>query len=270
MEEISTPGVRFYPTEEELLSFYLHNMLQHNTTNNSKILRVIPLLDIYQLHPSQLPSTIHPTFLYDFISPFQSSSFNSLFQFFGIYVEHCGELCRGDTEQWFFFVLRQAREVRGGRPSRTTASGYWKATGSPTYVYSSDNKVIGVKKSMVFYQGKAPAGAKTKWKMNEYRAIKQDLCTSIPMLRHEVSLCRVYVVSGSFRAFDRRPTHVAAANSISKEVKIVQENDKITLSTNETAGMLQERSWSSSSQGNYSVENSRERINGVEQLMEFM
>ncbi|KAL0460038.1 UNVERIFIED_CONTAM: NAC domain-containing protein 90 [Sesamum latifolium] len=257
MEEMwaAAPGVRFYPTEEELVSFYLHNMLQHN--NNSKIRRVIPLLDIYQFHPSQLP-------------------------------KHCGEVCRGDTEQWFFFVARQAREVRGGRPSRTTASGYWKATGTPTYVYSSDNKVIGVKRSMVFYQGKAPAGAKTKWKMNEYRALNKILhfyphgtyfthnlsqlittknSNSNP-LRHEVSLCRVYVVSGSFRAFDRRPTHVAAANSISKEVKIVQENDKITLSTNETAGMLRERSWSSSSEGNYSVENSREMINGVEQLME--
>ncbi|KAL0389977.1 UNVERIFIED_CONTAM: NAC domain-containing protein 90 [Sesamum calycinum] len=235
MEEILPPGVRFYPTEEELVSFYSHNMLQHN--NNDKIRRVIPLLDIYQLHPSQLP-------------------------------QHCGEVCRGDTEQWFFFVPRQAREVRGGRPSRTTASGYWKATGTPSYVYSSDNKVIGVKKSMVFYEGKAPAGAKTKWKMNEYRAIKEDFCTSIPMLRHEVSLCRVYVVSGSFRAFDRRPTYVPA-NSISKEVKIVQENDKITLSTNQIAGMLQERSWSSFSEGNYStVENSKEMINGVDHLME--
>lgn len=82
-----------------------------------------------------------------------------------------------------------------------------------------------------------------------------------------MSLCRVYVVSGSFRAFDRRPTHVAA-NSISKEVKIVQENDKITLSTNEIAGMLQERSWYSYSEANHSVENSSEMINGVEHLME--
>lgn len=27
-------------------------------------------------------------------------------------------------------------------------------------------------------------------------------------LRHEFSLCRVYVISGSFRAFDRRPLEV--------------------------------------------------------------
>jgi len=90
-------------------------------------------------------------------------------------IELAGELCRRDTEQWFFFVPRQEREAQGGRPSRTTASGYWKATGSPTYVYSSDNKVIGVKKTMVFYEGKSRRVKKTIWKMNEYRAIKEEL-----------------------------------------------------------------------------------------------
>lgn len=81
-------------------------------------------------------------------------------------------------EQWFFFVPRQEREARGGRPNRTTASGFWKATGSPSYVYSSSNKVIGVKKAMVYYKGKAPTGNKTKWKMNEYRAIEEEVLTS--------------------------------------------------------------------------------------------
>ncbi|KAF3671399.1 putative pre-mRNA-processing factor 6-like [Capsicum annuum] len=62
----------------------------------------------------------------------------------------------GNTEQWFFFVPRQEREVTVGRPCRTTTSGCWKVTGSPSYVYSADSKVIGVKKRMVFYKGKAP------------------------------------------------------------------------------------------------------------------
>lgn len=96
-----------------------------------------------------------------------------------------GERCRGDTEQWFFFTPRQEREARGGRPNRTTETGYWKATGSPGYVYSSDNRVIGVKKTMVFYKGKAPAGRKTKWKMNEYRAIEEvadSYNTAVPMV----------------------------------------------------------------------------------------
>ncbi|KAH6827074.1 NAC domain containing protein 90 [Perilla frutescens var. hirtella] len=193
MGEMAT-GFRFFPTEEELISFYLHNKLEDKIISN--INRVIPILNIYQLDPWQLP-------------------------------KHCGELCHGDTEQWFFFMPRQEREVRGGRPSRTTDSGYWKATGSPSYVYSSDNKVIGLKKSMVFYKGKAPTGRKTKWKMNEYRAIKEDLNTSMPMLRHEMCLCRVYVVSGSLRAFDRRPTHIAETSSVcAREVKLDREDVK--------------------------------------------
>ncbi|XP_061343889.1 NAC domain-containing protein 90-like [Gastrolobium bilobum] len=172
MEDLP-PGFRFFPTEEELVGFYLNNKLQ---AQRNAIDRVIPVIDINGVEPWNLPTL-------------------------------AGELCRGDTEQWFFFSPAQEREAKGGRPNRTTACGYWKATGSPGYVYSSDNKVIGLKKTMVFYKGKAPTGRKTKWKMNEYRAIQvsNQSTTATPQLRREFSLCRVYVISGSFRAFDRRP-----------------------------------------------------------------
>ncbi|WVY99444.1 hypothetical protein V8G54_025514 [Vigna mungo] len=167
------PGFRFYPTEEELVAFYLHNQLEGQRHDTS---RVIPVIEINGVEPWNLPR----------------------------------ERCRGDTEQWFFFSPRQEREERGGRPNRTTASGYWKATGSPCHVYSSDNKVIGMKKTMVFYKGKAPSGRKTKWKMHEYKAIQHShqSNTTPPKLRHEFSLCRVYVISGSFRSFDRRPLEI--------------------------------------------------------------
>jgi hypothetical protein len=143
MEQLP-PGFRFYPTEEELVSFYLHNKLEGR---RPEVQQVIPEVHIYDIEPWHLPKV-------------------------------SGEMCRGDTEQWFFFTPRQEREARGGRPSRTTVSGYWKATGSPGYVYSSDNRVIGVKKTMVFYKGKAPTGRKTKWKMNEYRAIEEVTSSS--------------------------------------------------------------------------------------------
>ncbi|KAE9593117.1 hypothetical protein Lal_00028690 [Lupinus albus] len=183
MENLA-PGVRFFPTEEELVSFYLYNKLQGQI---NAIDRVIPVIDINAVEPSNLP-------------------------------ELAGELCRGDKEQWFFFTASQEREARGGRPSRTTGCGYWKATGSPGYVYSSDNTVIGVKKTMVFYKGKAPNGNKTKWKMNEYKAI-QPSNQSTPQLRREFSLCRVYVISGSFRAFDRRPLEKERVKSRIHEIE---------------------------------------------------
>jgi hypothetical protein len=31
-----------------------------------------------------------------------------------------------------------------------------------------------MRKTMVFYRGRAPSGTKTKWKMNEYRAFHHD------------------------------------------------------------------------------------------------
>lgn len=84
----------------------------------------------------------------------------------------------GEGEPWFYFCPRQEREARGGRPSRTTPSGYWKAAGTPGLVYAADGRPIGTKKTMVFYRGRAPAGAKTKWKLNEYKAFEDDDATA--------------------------------------------------------------------------------------------
>lgn len=96
-----------------------------------------------------------------------------------ILTEISGDLCQGDHE-WFFFIPRQEREARGGRPNRLTTSGYWKATGSPGHVYSSGNnsRIIGGKRTMVYYEGRAPHGRKTEWKMNEYKAIDAEAPTS--------------------------------------------------------------------------------------------
>ncbi|XP_038690345.1 NAC domain-containing protein 90-like [Tripterygium wilfordii] len=180
------PGYRFYPTEDELVSFYLHNKLENTRDDLYHVMdRVIPVLDIYHFYPSDLPY-------------------------------YAGDRCQGDPEQWFFFIPRQESEARGGRPKRLTDSGYWKATGSPGYVYSSEHRIIGVKKTMVFYEGRAPTGTKTDWKMNEYKAIDGEPLSSttttsalaLPKLRQEFSLCRVYKKSKSLRAFDRRPVTV--------------------------------------------------------------
>ncbi|GMI84780.1 hypothetical protein HRI_002147300 [Hibiscus trionum] len=172
------PGFRFYPTEEELVSFYLHNKLQgkqqrlDNLINN----RVIPVVDIYGFNPSDLPQL-------------------------------SVSLCHKDPEQWFFFVPRSESEARGGRPKRLTDSGYWKATGSPGFVYASDGRPIGFKRTMVFYTGKAPSGKKTEWKMNEYKAFEGEVSSGaqLPPLRQEFSLCRVYKKSKCLRSYDRRP-----------------------------------------------------------------
>lgn len=90
----------------------------------------------------------------------------------GNLAEYAGKYSRKDPEEWFYFIPMQEKESRGGRPNRQTNEGYWKATGSPGYVYSlKNNKIIGGKRTMVFYNGRAPYGKKTPWKMNEYKSI---------------------------------------------------------------------------------------------------
>ncbi|RCV37101.1 hypothetical protein SETIT_8G036100v2 [Setaria italica] len=182
------PGYRFYPTEEELLSFYLRHRL---AGTRPQVEHFIPVVDIYSYHPSELQAM-------------------------------AGVANVGDKEQWFFFCPRAERELHGGRPARTTPSGYWKATGSPSYVYSAPaNRVIGEKRTMVFYEGRAPTGNKTRWKMNEYKAAADDciataygapppLAAGAPVrLRNEFSVCRVYISTGTLRSFDRRPLNPA-------------------------------------------------------------
>lgn len=51
-EEEVPIGFRFYPTEEELVSFYLHNKLNQT---RPEIDRVIPVVDVYDYNPSDLP-----------------------------------------------------------------------------------------------------------------------------------------------------------------------------------------------------------------------
>ena len=98
----------------------------------------------------------------------------------------------GGVEPWFYFCPRQEREARGGRPSRTTPSGYWKAAGTPGLVYTADGRPIGTKKTMVFYRGRAPAGAKTKWKLNEYKAleVEDEDAGGVPAPSHALQVSR--------------------------------------------------------------------------------
>ncbi|GAB2235932.1 hypothetical protein Droror1_Dr00026377 [Drosera rotundifolia] len=168
MSEIPQVGYRFYPTEEELINYLLAKI--QGTRFKIDLNSLIPVVNIYAFDPSELP-------------------------------QYAGEFSRGDKqEEWYFFIPRQDREARGGRPNRQTASGYWKATGSPGTVYSLSNRAIGTKKTMVFYLGRSP-GSKTEWKMTEYKALDHNNHEA----EHEYSICRMYTKTKCVRPFDRRP-----------------------------------------------------------------
>lgn len=160
-ENIVLPGFRFHPTEEELLDFYLKNMVV------GKKLRydVIGFLNIYHHDPWDLPG-----------------------------------LSKVGEREWYFFVPRDKKHGSGGRPNRTTEKGFWKATGSDRKIVtlSDPKRIIGLRKTLVFYKGRAPRGCKTDWVMNEYRL--PDNCR----LPKDIVLCKIYRKATSLKVLEQR------------------------------------------------------------------
>lgn len=167
-DHVRLPGFRFHPTEEELLSFYLMK------TSTGKMLcsDVIGFLNIYLHDPWDLPG-----------------------------------LAKIGEREWYFFVHRDKRNGHGGRPNRTTENGFWKATGSDRSIRSSSEprRVLGLKKTLVFYIGRAPKGTKTDWVMNEYRLpADQNQYSSSHSNKEDIVLCKIYRKATSLKILEQR------------------------------------------------------------------
>ncbi|CAL9029533.1 unnamed protein product [Prunus brigantina] len=146
------PGFRFHPTDEELVDYYLRKKIASKRID----LDVIKDVDLYKIEPWDLQ-----------------------------------ELCKigtDDQNEWYFFSHKDKKYPTGTRTNRATKAGFWKATGRDKAIYSR-NTLIGMRKTLVFYKGRAPNGQKSDWIMHEYRLETSENGT--PQAKGWV-VCRVF------------------------------------------------------------------------------
>ncbi|XP_042446605.1 protein CUP-SHAPED COTYLEDON 3-like [Zingiber officinale] len=96
--------------------------------------------------------------------------------------------------EWYFFSVRDRKYPTGLRTNRATGAGYWKATGKDREVHNAaTGALVGKKKTLVFYKGRAPNGEKTKWVLHEYRLDGHFSCrrTTGRFAQVEWVICRI-------------------------------------------------------------------------------
>ncbi|KAF6171824.1 hypothetical protein GIB67_007345 [Kingdonia uniflora] len=147
------PGFRFHPTDEELITHYLSEKVLDGNFQASAISEV----DLNKCEPWNLP---------------------------------CG--AKMDDKYWYFFCVKDRKYPTGLRTNRATEAGYWKATGKDKEVLR-EKVLVGMKKTLVFYKGRAPKGEKTNWIMHEYRLEGKNSLYNIPITaKNEWVICRIF------------------------------------------------------------------------------
>ncbi|EPS69041.1 hypothetical protein M569_05727, partial [Genlisea aurea] len=145
------PGYRFHPTDEEIIVEYLTK----KAIDRRFTAVAIGEADLNKCEPWDLPKK--------------------------------GKM--GEKE-WFFFFQRDRKYPTGTRTNRATTSGYWKATGKDKEIFKRRNCLVGMKKTLVFYRGRAPKGEKSDWVMHEYR-LEGDIDLS-RIDKDEWVVCKVF------------------------------------------------------------------------------
>ncbi|TYI83068.1 hypothetical protein E1A91_D05G265500v1 [Gossypium mustelinum] len=156
-DQVWPPGFRFHPTDEELVLYYLKRKICRRKLK----LDIIRETDVYKWDPEELPAK---------------------------------SILKSGDRQWFFFSPRDRKYPNAARSNRATGHGYWKATGKDRTV-TCNSRTVGVKKTLVFYRGRAPIGERTDWVMHEYTLDEEELkrCQNV---KDYYALYKLYKKSG--------------------------------------------------------------------------
>ncbi|KAK7389723.1 hypothetical protein VNO78_25001 [Psophocarpus tetragonolobus] len=155
-------GVGFRPTEEELVDFYLKHMLLADDPR----VNIIPVIDLCDVEPWDVPSNPNTLFLHLIFFTFTLVLYSSLF--------------------FFFFFPVDFKYSNSRRVNRRTKLGFWKPTGADRKVKTWEtNTVIGSKKTLVYYQGRVSSGVKSFWVIHEYHAL------TLHQTKRNFVLCRL-------------------------------------------------------------------------------
>uniref|UniRef100_J3MAI7 NAC domain-containing protein n=1 Tax=Oryza brachyantha TaxID=4533 RepID=J3MAI7_ORYBR len=155
------PGFRFHPTDEELVDYYLRKKVAARRID----LNVIKDVDLYKIEPWDLQ-------------------------------ERCringGGAAAEEQNEWYFFSHKDKKYPTGTRTNRATAAGFWKATGRDKPIYATKQHslgLVGMRKTLVYYRGRAPNGHKSDWIMHEYRL---ETSETAPPPEEGWVVCRVF------------------------------------------------------------------------------
>ncbi|XP_039047427.1 protein FEZ-like isoform X2 [Hibiscus syriacus] len=129
-----------------------------------------------------------------------------------IYKYEPWDLPTSGEKEWYFYCPRDRKYRNSARPNRVTKAGFWKATGTDRPIYTSDGtKCIGLKKSLVFYRGRAAKGTKTDWMMHEFRL--PSLSDKTLSANDSWAICRIFRKINSMAQRALSPTVIPSLSS---------------------------------------------------------
>ncbi|KAK9225415.1 hypothetical protein WN943_010456 [Citrus x changshan-huyou] len=156
-------GYRFRPTDEELVVHYLKRKVFGLPLPAS----IIPELDVFQSHPLGLPGDMK------------------------------------EKKRYFFSNIRNESAIANdGKCKIAAGSGYWKPVGKNRQILASGTKqVVGIRKTLIFCEGKRGHETKTQWVMHQYHLVAIATNTNLTQPVFKMVIIGDWVV---YRIFQRK------------------------------------------------------------------